>query len=99
MSGFTSDTTGFYIVSDPADVRDYQIDWGNILDPGETIVASTWAVPVGLTAGIEFLSLEITGKRISGGRVNTTHLISNTITTSLGRVYKRGFQLRIKTGL
>lgn len=99
MSGFLSDTTGFYIVSDPADVRDYQIDWGNILDSGETISASTWSVPVGLTAGIEFLASEITGKRISGGRLNTVHTISNTITTSLGRVYKRGFQLRIKTGL
>ncbi len=99
MSGFLSDKTGFYIVSDPADVRDYQIDWGNILDAGETISSSTWAVPVGLTAGTQSISGEVSSKRISGGRLNTVHTISNTITTSLGRVYKRGFQLRIKTGL
>lgn len=99
MSGFLSDTTGFYIVSDPVDVRDYQMDWGNILDSGETILASNWLVPVGLTSGAQSISGEVTSKRISGGKLNTVHSISNTITTSLGRTYKRGFQLRIKTGL
>lgn len=99
MSGFLSDTTGFFIISDPVDVRDYQMDWGSILDAGETISSSTWSVPVGLTAGVQSVSGGVTSKRISGGKLNTVHNISNTITTSLGRTYKRGFQIRIKTGL
>lgn len=99
MSGFQLDKEGFFIVSTPSDTRDYQIDWSNVLNVGETISASTWGVPVGLVSGATAFTATIATQRIGGGRVNTVHRIDNTITTSAGLVYKRGFRLFVKINL
>jgi hypothetical protein len=99
MSGFLTDNDGPYIESDPTDIRDYQVDWTNVLDPSDTIATSTWEVPVGLTGTTDGISGKITSKRISGGRVSTVHRIFNTIVTGNGKRYKRSFRIFVKTNL
>ena len=99
MSGFLTDKDGPYIISDPADIRDYLIDWTNVVDSTDVISTSTWEVPVGLVASSETITGKITGKRITGGRLNTIHRIYNTVTTTGGRRFRRSFRIMIKTDL
>lgn len=73
---------------DPTAVLDYEIDWSQWLATGETITASTWEMPAGIsetssshtdTAATVWLSASPVG----------TYLVANTITTTMGRTDSR----------
>lgn len=72
-------------IKDPDAVLDYSIDWSSWLADGETITASTWVVPDGITKDSDSFSDTATVIWLSGGTAGTTYLIPNHITTSDGR--------------
>lgn len=82
---------------DPDAVLDYAIDWTAWLADGETITASTWEVPTGLTQTTPAPSIAagVTTVWISGGAADTVYRVTNHITTSHGRQDDRSFSLSV----
>jgi hypothetical protein len=85
-------------VKDPSENLDYERDWSRTLQSGSTIESSVWAVPAGLEHDEELDSFtdKTTKLWLRGGEAGTTYTITNTITTSQGRIYERSFLLKIK---
>lgn len=83
-------------LKDPADVKDYAIEWAQVLaaDHEVAISTSTWAAasPVGLTI-LSAPAPAIIGTRavlwVSGGAAETNYTLTNTITTPGGRTHQR----------
>lgn len=81
---------------DPDAVLDYSVDWDKVLEADEVIDTSSWAAS---DVAISFSRETIVGKRaiayIGGGEIFNVYVITNTVTTSLGRVYNQQFRLSI----
>lgn len=86
-------------IKDPQETLDYSVDWnrsesgaasgtGRLVD-GETISASTWDVPAGLTQASPAPSNTATTTTIwlSGGTLLEHYDVTNHVTTSQGRHY------------
>jgi len=99
VSGFQTDIAGPYIISNPADNRDYSLDWSANLGPSETIQTSVWSVPAPLSAGSSTINGAVTTQWISGGSPEAVYVISNTITTNQGRTFDRSFRLIVRLGI
>jgi hypothetical protein len=98
-------------VKAPAEVLPYKRDWkykdetsraaggaGNgYLDTGETISTSTWTVPAGITKDSETHADGLTTVWISGGTLDTTYRLVNTIVTSAGRTAQRSIEVSVQT--
>lgn len=99
-------------VADPADVKDYAIDWkyasaasraaagagDGTLAAGETITVSTWAVPAGITQTTPAPS-QADGKTtiwITGGTDGVDYDLINHVTTSAGRQYDRTLTIKVR---
>ena len=87
-------------VQDEQSVLDYSIDWTEMLDAGETITASAWAeTPTTGGSDVTLSRQTWTGAVatcfVEGGSTGASYAIENTITTSLGRSYTRGFVLTV----
>jgi hypothetical protein len=92
----------------PADTLDYDIDFTNILDGGDTIATIgdpptpepkvVTVSPSGLTLGPTFVINNGTRVKqwISGGVSRITYKVSMTVTTSAGRVKQVEFVVRVK---
>jgi len=80
---------------DPDAELDYSINWAPWLK-GDTIVASSWVVPAGLTKTDEYFEDTRTTVWLSGGILDERYEIVNRITTTAGRIDDRTFTLRIK---
>lgn len=83
---------------DPADVVDYQLDWTDWLELGESIATSEWVASSGEIEQEE-AAAKTTRVWLSGGteRVNIT--LSNTITTDsepVARVAERSLIIRVE---
>uniref|UniRef100_A0A6M3IPQ6 Putative tail protein n=1 Tax=viral metagenome TaxID=1070528 RepID=A0A6M3IPQ6_9ZZZZ len=81
---------------DPGEKLDYAFDWdddtqGPYLESGETISASAWVVPSGITEVSASYTDTITKIWLSGGTEGTSYELENTITTSEGRIVVRSF--------
>lgn len=64
--------------------RTYGVDWSSDLEEGETISASEWIAPQGLTvASLGFDGANTTAS-VTGGNANVDYLVANKITTNLG---------------
>lgn len=91
-SAIVSQTT---FVKDPEALVPYGVDWSEVLDSGETIINSGWA-----GNGLSLSNATISGPRctvrIGGGTLNNLYLVENSIQTSLGRSYTRGFLISIE---
>lgn len=83
---------------DPNEVLDYQIDWTERLEVGETISLSTFSVEIG-TVTIDSSSDEagVTTVWLSGGADGELCVILNRILTSAARTYDQSVKLRIRT--
>lgn len=86
---------GRTFVKDPDAVKDYGIDWSQWLRFGESITASQWIIPDGLTSFDEAFSESGTLVWVSGGTAGRTYPLTNRITTSEGRTDDRTIFLRI----
>lgn len=69
-------------VKHPDAVLDFGFDWSDWLDTGETIEASSWTVPTGLTKVGESFSDTVTKIWLSGGTAGTEYTVVNTIETT-----------------
>ena len=73
---------------DPQAVLDYVIDWSAWL-VADTISASTWTVPAGLTKVIDTKTTTSATVWLSGGAAGQQYQVVNTITTAGGRTEER----------
>jgi len=81
-------------LKDPDAVLDYSVDWSDWLD-GDTITASQWIVPVGLTLDSSTNSTTATTVWLSGGAVRFRYSVTNRITTASGRVDDRSIVVQV----
>ena len=79
-------------IKDPAATKDYWIDWSEILEAGETIATSAWDGG-GLTTSGAYVVGDVAYVFLAGGVVDTVYVVGNTITTSLGRTYRREIRI------
>jgi len=81
---------------DPDATLDYGFDWSDWLASGETITASTWTVPTGITEGAN--SRDDTSVKIwlSGGTVGESYVISCKIVTSDDRTDERSLTIMVE---
>lgn len=97
MSNFTHD--GASIPSapakDPDSTVDYAADWSAVIQTGETISTSQWITPPGLTASGDTVNGTTTSVFLSGGTEYESYVVTNRITTSLGRTIDRSFRVKV----
>jgi hypothetical protein len=82
-------------LKDPTEKKDYAIDWTRLLADGETVIDSTWSVPVGMTKDDESVPQAITSVWLSGGTAGAQYRITNHITTVQGREFERSFTITV----
>lgn len=85
---------------DPDEFLDYGFDWAERLEPGETIVTSTWFINEALPE-IELSDESVVSNRytlvwISGGAVGERYSVTNRLTTSVGRIYDETARIRVR---
>jgi hypothetical protein len=82
----------------PTATLDYGFDWRDKgwLEDTETIALSVWAASTGITLTQEQSTLGVTSVFASGGVAGRLYTLTNTITTSQGRVDSRTIQLSCK---
>lgn len=96
MNSFNQDSTGYWIEKDPDAILDYPMDWSSWLETGETLVTSSWLVDNGLTKDSENNTTTASVVWLSGGVAGQTYLVTNRITTSLGRQEDRSFRIKVQ---
>lgn len=94
-------------IHDPQSVLDYAVDWAALtngtgasdwLATGETITASTWTVPSGITQTTPAPSFTDTVATIwlTGGTLDLSYSVTNHITTNQGRQQDRTITLIVR---
>lgn len=79
----------------PSDVLDYNIDWTNWLQGGDTITSVSWSVPPGLNTQSASSTTTSVTIWLTGGAVNRTYTIPVQITTAGGRKKEAAFQIQV----
>lgn len=84
----------------PGEKLDYVFDWSAVLTTGEMITQSTWVVGSVLTQATPSPSFTNTTTTIwlSGGVDKCYCIVTNTITTSLGRIFSRSMSITVDAG-
>lgn len=75
---------------------DYTVDWSAWLENGETIATSSWSAETGVVLGAATHGTATAQTYVSGGTLGMDYRMTNTITTSAGRIDSRSFKLRIR---
>jgi hypothetical protein len=83
---------------DPTEITDYDIDWSTRLAVGDSIVASVWTFPLSsvLVKQLDAFNSDTTKVFLSGGSLNQTYVLTNTITTALGFTLLETVSIAIK---
>jgi hypothetical protein len=81
---------------DPDEVLDYEIDWTARL-AGDTISASTWIVPDGITKNSDTFTATSALVWLSAGVEGASLLLVNRVVTAGGRTMDQSVALKIKT--
>lgn len=82
---------------DPDEVLDYQFDWSERLEAGETISASNFTIVEGtVVKDSQSVAGGLTTVWLSGGTLGEVCLITNRITTNQGRTYDESVKLRVR---
>jgi len=79
---------------DPNEVLDYELDWSARLSDGDTISASTWIVPDGLTEDSNSNTTTTTTIWLSGGTLGE-YTLTNRVTTAGGRTMDQSVRLTV----
>jgi hypothetical protein len=82
------------LTKDPQDLLDYGLDWSAWLDD-DTIAASSWTVPAGLTLEDETNDTTATTVWLSGGTPHVTYEVVNHITTAAGREADKTLRIKV----
>jgi hypothetical protein len=77
---------------------DYAIDWTAWLETGDTVVASAWTVPPGITQVSAAFNTHHATIVLSGGTAPVHYELANTITTATGLVAIRWLDLLVIAG-
>ena len=83
-------------VKDPGAKLDWNFDWEAWLEEGETITASVFSVSSGLTLVSNTFTSSNSTVWLQGGRSGQVYKVTNTITTSLGRIDERSVTIRVR---
>ena len=86
-------TRQFY--KDPADALDYLIDWTAWLGT-DTISASTWTAPTGITKSAESNTTTRATVWVSGGTAGASYTLTNRIVTAGGRTAERSIRITVQ---
>lgn len=81
---------------DPHAKLDYGFDWSNWLASGETISASVWTVPTGITEESDQRGDDSVTVWLSGGTAGESYTIACKITTSASRIDERSFVVQVE---
>lgn len=75
---------------DPDDIRVYELDWGDDLAPGVTIVTAVWTVEAGdVEIDGSAINESVTTVTVSGGTLGTVQLVQCRVTLSNGEQFDR----------
>jgi len=82
----------------PGETADYDLDWSLRLSAGDVITASTWTLPESstLTKVSDAFISTVTKIFLSGGLINQTYVLTNTVTTQLGDTLVETVSILIK---
>lgn len=80
---------------DPDEVLDYEVDWSARLG-ADTISASTWTVPVGITKDSDSKTNTTTAVWLSSGTLLSSYDLVNRIVTAGGRTMDQTVRIKIK---
>jgi hypothetical protein len=80
---------------DPQAVLDYGTDWARWLND-DTITASTWTVPDGITKDSDSHTATATVVWLSGGTAGKTYRVTNHIVTAAGRQDDRTLLIAVR---
>lgn len=86
-------------VKDPDATLDYTIDWTAWLEDGDTIAASVWVVPDGITQdGADTHTDATTTIWLTGGTASQNYTVTNRITTASNpdRIDDRSIVIRVR---
>ena len=83
-------------VKDPAEKKDYAIDWAAHLAATETITTSTWTVPTGLTGSAQTATTSVSTTWLAGGTAGTEYRVTNHVVTNQGREFERSFTVTVQ---
>lgn len=90
----------FSYVKDPGDRKDYTIDWRAELAAhgNDAISSSTWTVETGLTQATPAPSSAggLTTIWLSGGALDQDYTVTNTVSTTGGRILERSFEVLVR---
>lgn len=89
--GFSPD-----VVKDPDSTEDYQFNWAPKLD-GDTIIASTFLLPDGLTSVSTSNTTTTATIFVSGGSQGRVYRITNRVTTAGGRTWDRTMRVLVRS--
>lgn len=81
---------------DPNETLDYQIDWSERLDEGDTISLSAWTADVGLTASNPSATDTTTTIWLSGGTAGERYNVHNRVTTVGGRIMDQTMEIEVR---
>lgn len=80
---------------DPQARKDYGFDWSAWLGT-DTITASTWTLPSGITSYAESNTTTVATVWLSGGTHGQDYLVTNQITTAGGRIEQRSLKIQVR---
>ena len=83
-------------LKDPDATLDYTVDWSDWLDPNDTISASAWSVPSGLTQVSASYTPTSATIWLSGGTAGQRYDVRNRITTAAGRIDDRTVRFNVQ---
>lgn len=83
------------MLKDPDATLDFEVDWSQWLQASETITASGWTVPAGLTRVSDTHTGTTATVWLSGGVLGQRYTVTNEITTSGGRIDDRSLHIDV----
>lgn len=83
-------------IKDPDAVLDYGFDWSDWLQAAETITASSWTVPTGITSTGDTFGDKATTIWLAAGTAGEEYKVTNHIVTSAGREDDRSHTIKVK---
>lgn len=81
---------------DNNETLDYERDLSDWLPAGDTIAASEWIVPTGITKVSDSFTTTTATIWLSGGTIDTDYIVVSRITTTQGRITDRTYTFRIR---
>jgi hypothetical protein len=83
-------------IKTPTANLDYSISWEDWLQDGETISASTWSVPTGITKGSDSFGDSAATIWVTDGTDGEDYDLINYIVTSAGRKDDRTIKIKVR---